>query len=220
MEVATAPLAGESAAAARPRPARGLWATLRRIPWLAYRPLLRMRRGVECRGRIRLRGYPLVQLAPGARLVLGDDVMLNSCNLDYHINLFAPVKLIADHPGAEIVIGAGSRIHGTCIHAARSVRIGAGCLIAGNTQIMDASGHVLGFDDPARRLQEVDVPRPVVIGDHVWIGAHVIILPGVTIGDGTVVAAGSVVTRSLPARVLAGGNPARVIRDYAADADA
>jgi acetyltransferase-like isoleucine patch superfamily enzyme len=41
---------------------------------------------------------------------------------------------------------------------------------------------------------------------------NVVVLKGVRIGRGTVVAANSVVTRSLPAGVLAGGVPARVIR--------
>ena len=37
-------------------------------------------------------------------------------------------------------------------------------------------------------------------------------LKGVTIGENTVVGAGSVVSRSLPANVIAVGNPARVIK--------
>ena len=45
-----------------------------------------------------------------------------------------------------------------------------------------------------------------------WLAAGVIVLPGVTIGAGTVVGAGSVVTRDLPPRVLAVGNPCRVVR--------
>jgi maltose O-acetyltransferase len=44
------------------------------------------------------------------------------------------------------------------------------------------------------------------------LGGGVIVGPGVTIGDGTVVGAGSVVVRSLPAGVIAAGNPARVMR--------
>jgi acetyltransferase-like isoleucine patch superfamily enzyme len=47
--------------------------------------------------------------------------------------------------------------------------------------------------------------------DNCIIGQRVIILPGVTIGPNSVVAAGSVVTRSIPADVLAAGNPAKPI---------
>ena len=53
---------------------------------------------------------------------------------------------------------------------------------------------------------------PVVIGDDVWIGGRSVILPGVTIGNGTTIGAGSVVTHSIPANVVAVGNPCRVIR--------
>lgn len=55
---------------------------------------------------------------------------------------------------------------------------------------------------------------PVTIGDRVWMpGATV--NPGVTIGSDTVIAVGSVVTRDIPAGSLAGGIPAKVIRDGA-----
>jgi acetyltransferase-like isoleucine patch superfamily enzyme len=37
-------------------------------------------------------------------------------------------------------------------------------------------------------------------------------MKGVSIGDNTVVAAGSLVTRSLPANVVAGGVPAKVLK--------
>lgn len=54
---------------------------------------------------------------------------------------------------------------------------------------------------------------PVTIGNDVWLAAEVKVLPGVTIGDGAVIGAGSVVTRDIPPRVLAAGNPCRVIRE-------
>jgi acetyltransferase-like isoleucine patch superfamily enzyme len=38
------------------------------------------------------------------------------------------------------------------------------------------------------------------------------VLKGVTIGDNSVIAAGSVVTRNIPANVIAGGNPCKVIK--------
>lgn len=43
------------------------------------------------------------------------------------------------------------------------------------------------------------------------IGANATILPGITIGRGAMVGAGAVVTRDLPPRVIAVGNPARIV---------
>ena len=54
--------------------------------------------------------------------------------------------------------------------------------------------------------------KQVVIGKQAWIGANVTILPGVEIGEHAVIGAGSVVTKSIPARSIAVGVPARVIK--------
>ena len=50
------------------------------------------------------------------------------------------------------------------------------------------------------------------IGDNCFIGGESIILPGITIGDNCVIGAGSVVTKDVPARCIAAGNPAKIIR--------
>ena len=55
--------------------------------------------------------------------------------------------------------------------------------------------------------------KPVHIGSDVWLGANVVVCPGVTIGDGCVIGAGAVVTRDIPPRTFAAGNPCRVIRE-------
>jgi maltose O-acetyltransferase len=52
-----------------------------------------------------------------------------------------------------------------------------------------------------------------MIGNNVWLGAGVTVLKGVTIGENTLVAAGSLATHSLPANVVAGGIPAKIIRE-------
>jgi maltose O-acetyltransferase len=54
---------------------------------------------------------------------------------------------------------------------------------------------------------------PVEIGENAFVGMSVKILKGVTVGADTVIGAGSVVSSSLPAGVIAAGNPARVIRE-------
>lgn len=50
------------------------------------------------------------------------------------------------------------------------------------------------------------------IGANCFIGGRSLILPGVEIGDNCVVGAGAVVTKSVPARSLVAGNPARILR--------
>ena len=55
-------------------------------------------------------------------------------------------------------------------------------------------------------------PKPIRIGQKVWIGANSVVLPGVTIGDNAIVGAGSVVTRDVPPNGIVVGNPARLIK--------
>ena len=54
--------------------------------------------------------------------------------------------------------------------------------------------------------------KPVILKKGCWIGANVMILPGVIIGENSVVGAGSIVLRSIPAGVVAVGNPCIVIK--------
>ena len=79
-----------------------------------------------------------------------------------------------------------------------------------------AAGHPF---DVEMRLSGMEYGWPIHIGNNVWIGGGVKIMGGVRIGDNTVVAAGSIVTKSLPANVLAGGNPCRVIREIRPEDD-
>jgi len=56
-----------------------------------------------------------------------------------------------------------------------------------------------------------DISKEVILEKGCWIGANAIILPGVKIGQNSVIGAGSIVTKSIPAGVVAAGNPARII---------
>ncbi|MEO0772399.1 MAG: sugar O-acetyltransferase [Pseudomonadota bacterium] len=118
--------------------------------------------------------------------------------------------------GDNIRLGAGVFINLNCVILdGAKVEIGAGTLLGPGVQIY-ATSHPL--DPDARIYDKGGVPAyrtvaaPVTIGEKVWIGGGVLILPGVEIGQGTTVGAGSVVTESLPERVFAAGNPARILR--------
>lgn len=54
--------------------------------------------------------------------------------------------------------------------------------------------------------------KPITIGNRVWCGVDVTILSGVNIGDDVVLAAGSVVCSNIPSNSIAGGVPAKVIK--------
>lgn len=90
-----------------------------------------------------------------------------------------------------------------------TITIGDHCQIGPNVQFLTPIHPV----DPQRRQDRWETAAPITLRRNVWVGGGAIICPGVTIGDDTVVGAGAVVTKELPSRVLAVGNPARVVRE-------
>lgn len=145
---------------------------------------------------VRLRGSVL--LSGSGKLVLGEGVSLNGT--------VVPIELTTYESG-RIEIGEYTFInYGSSIAARASVKIGSYCHIGHYMFVMDNDQH-----DVVRHL-EVPPSNPVIIEDNVWIGSKVIILPGVRIGSRAVIGAGSVVTKNIPPRCVAAGNPARVLR--------
>jgi len=188
---------------------RGIWVRFCRI---ANAIALRRIQGLHLGERVVFDGFPIIEIASGGHVTIGNNCFINSVNKRYHVSMFAPVKLMVDLPGAAITIGEQTRIHGSCLHAySSSINIGRRCLIAGNCQIFDGNGHDLCFSNVADRINTKGGSKPVVIEDDVWIGTNTIILPGVSIGRGSVIGAGSVVTKDIPPMVVAAGNPARVV---------
>ena len=58
------------------------------------------------------------------------------------------------------------------------------------------------------------ISNTVIIKKNVWIGEFVTILPGVTIGEGSIIGSMSVVNKNIPARSIAVGSPARVVKVF------
>ncbi len=109
---------------------------------------------------------------------------------------------------------------GKNITIGRDVFINAGCKFQDQGGIVIGDGALIGHGvvlatldhdlDPAKRQQLH--PGKIVIGKGVWIGANATVTRGVTIGDHAVIAAGAVVNKDVPAGVIAGGVPTRIIR--------
>jgi acetyltransferase-like isoleucine patch superfamily enzyme len=112
-------------------------------------------------------------------------------------------------PGGVLEIGDRVFInYGVSISAHTHVKIGNRCQIGNYTLILDNDYHQTG--DKTMPGQA----RPIILEDDVWLGARVIVLKGVTIGQGAVIGAGSVVTRDIPPRSVAVGQPARVVKTF------
>jgi acetyltransferase-like isoleucine patch superfamily enzyme len=98
------------------------------------------------------------------------------------------------------------------------VEVGAATIVADWVYIGDFDHK---FSDVTVPIKDQGIVKsPVRIGPDVWLGVKVTVLRGVTIGRGGVVAANAVVNRDLPAYSVAGGVPARPVRDRVADYEA
>jgi acetyltransferase-like isoleucine patch superfamily enzyme len=109
-----------------------------------------------------------------------------------------------------LVIGDHIGMSGCSIAASERIEIGNYVLIGSVCLITDSDAHAI--DPVDRRCNGAYQTDAIVIEDDVFIGARSIILKGVRIGHGSIIGAGSVVTHDIPPMVIAGGNPAQVIR--------
>lgn len=111
--------------------------------------------------------------------------------------------------GSNIYVGDDFYMNFGCVILdCTSVHIGNNVLCAPSVHIYTATHPT----DPEIRRSGLELAAPVKIGNNVWIGGGAIICPGVTIGDDTTIGAGSVVVKDIPEKVVAVGNPCRVIK--------
>src|SRR6266568_477835 len=129
------------------------------------------------------------RIGPGASILMGQHVQM------------AGVR----SSGMKVSIGKGSVInHGCLLYTTGGLVIGENVSISSGVWLVTGTHDM---NDP----QFVDLYKPILIGDYVWIGMRATILAGITIGEGAVVMAGAVVTHDVPPYAVVGGVPARVI---------
>lgn len=157
-------------------------------------------------------------------IVIGDDFRFSSGDSINPICRNIRGEIYLDSTNAKIMIGDRVGMSSTCLRAKTAITIGNDVNIGGDCLIMDSDTHPIDYikrrknyvcakpDLLDKEKAELNPSAPIVIEDDVWIGARCQILKGVTIGARSVIAAGSVVTKNIPADVLAGGVPCKVIR--------
>jgi len=156
------------------------------------------------------------------RISIGDDVWLGPGSLLVPVLSFPGLPLWPDskprtsEQSFEPKIVIGNRVTATAgltLGAHEAIVIEDDVMFAANVHLSDGFHGFESADEPYK-YQPIFRIAPIVIKRGCWIGQNVVILPGVTIGELSIIGANSVVTRDVPARCIAVGSPARVIRKW------
>ena len=127
---------------------------------------------------------------------------LKYCSLDSFIGFGTLISHRHAHIESNVYIG-NYNVLGT-------VHIFSGCYLASRVSI-PSSGNIHERQPNGKwsPMQHGNL-KPVFVGPDVWIGEGALVLADVA--QGSLVAAGSVVTKQVPANIIVGGNPAKVIK--------
>lgn len=129
---------------------------------------------------------------------------LTGRKVDKSFRLFPPFHTDC---GKNIKVGKNVFINACCkFQDQGGIEIGNGVLIGHNVTLA-----TLNHDERPQFRQYI-YPKPIKIGDNVWVGSNVTILQGITIGNGAIIGANAVVTHDVPENTVVAGVPAKVIR--------
>lgn len=151
--------------------------------------------------------------ALSGKIVVGDNSIIR-CRIDF------------DNAAGAVAIGSRTYIGASHFVCHSRIDIGDDVIVSWGVTIVDHNSHSLLWrhrkDDVLRwakgeKVWDGVTISPVTIGSRVWVGFGATILKGVNVGEGAIVGAGAVVTRDIPPYCVAGGNPARVIRELSDD---
>lgn len=115
----------------------------------------------------------------------------------------------------DIELGDRTNVSSVCtLYSNNLLKIGKGCMIGAYSYFL--SGGEYDYKDAAPYAEQSGMctKGPLTIGDDCWIGTRVTILDGAhSVGERSVIAACALVNKPVPAHVIVGGVPAKVIKD-------
>ncbi len=152
-------------------------------------------------------------------MYLGDDIAIGPGSLLKTVAQYPSNSKVAEERGIPVQEFNPELIIGDRVTATGSLQVSTLNKIIIEDDVMFASN--IFICDGLHGYENADIPykyqpmykiAPIIIGRGCWIGQNVVILPGVTIGEMSIIGANSVVTGSIPARCIAIGAPAKIIK--------
>lgn len=89
------------------------------------------------------------------------------------------------------------------------ITLGDNVHITDGVKFLTHDGGTLLFRD---KIPDLEITKPIVVGNNVYIGNNALILPGVKIGNNVIIAAAAVVSKDVPDNSVVAGVPAKVIK--------
>jgi acetyltransferase-like isoleucine patch superfamily enzyme len=146
-------------------------------------------------------------------------LLLSILNLPFKIanRIFMAIFALLNHEGYAKYIGvnAGDDLH---IYGNPISMFGTEpwCITLGNNVHITREVLFITHDGGTllyrKYIPDLEITKPIVVGNDVYIGVRSIIMPGVHIGNNCIIAAGSIVTKDVPDNSVMGGVPARFIK--------
>lgn len=170
-----------------------LWCRIKMVLW-----------GIQFGKGCKFGGNMFFYRTPGSIIKLGDGCRFNSNNV-FNFRGINHKCILQTSSDGSIIIGNRCGFSGVSIVSSVNVTIGDDVLCGTNVMIGDRNDHEVQFPQWQ--------PKPVNIGNNVWIGMNSVVMRGVTIGENTIIGANSVVTKDIPANCIAVGNPCKVIKE-------
>ena len=110
-------------------------------------------------------------------------------------------------------VGENGKFHGVDLGTFGSepylVTIGNHVEITAKVKFLTHDGGAWVFRE---KEPDLDVFKPIKVGDNVFLGRGTILLPGAEIGDNVVIGAGAIVSGTIPSNCVCAGVPARKLR--------
>ncbi len=112
-----------------------------------------------------------------------------------------------------IELGEGTTVesaHLAATEPGKKIVVGKDCMLSTDIVFRTGDSHSIIDRQTGKRINHA---KDIKIGNHVWIGANATVLKGVNIDDNSIISSGAIVTASVPANSIAGGIPAKVLKN-------